>query len=116
MSRYSNLNLFYHVNSTKYFVVMSPEACQSNPCPNGATCVNEGSGFSCICPTKYHYTHRSNACEQGQRNNQNRVCVYTCSNLHTGLAVTDEVDLTDLFQAQMSAYKIHRDEFKEGCS
>jgi receptor-type tyrosine-protein phosphatase Q/CUB/sushi domain-containing protein len=42
------------------------EACKSNPCPNGATCIERELGFTCICPIKYHYIDGDNRCEQGQ--------------------------------------------------
>ncbi len=34
--------------------------CESNPCSNGATCVNEINEYHCICPPGYNYTHCQN--------------------------------------------------------
>ena len=29
------------------------DACQAGACKNGATCIDEGPGFTCICPSGY---------------------------------------------------------------
>jgi hypothetical protein len=65
------------------------EACKSNPCPNGATCIERELGFTCICPIKYHYIDGDNRCEQ---------------------------DIMDVWDWYMDDYKGQREKFKEDCS
>ncbi len=39
--------------------------CESSPCSNGATCINEINKYHCICPPGYNYTH----CQNGKSKN-----------------------------------------------
>ncbi len=40
------------------------DECESIPCSNGATCINEINAYHCICQAGYNYSH----CQNGTAN------------------------------------------------
>ncbi len=44
-----------------HVIFLEINECESNPCSNGATCVDEANKYHCICQPGFNYTH----CENG---------------------------------------------------
>lgn len=58
----STWNIYW---SSSCFISAKTHACKSNPCQNGATCVNTGDFYSCICKEGFegqHCQHDINDC------------------------------------------------------
>lgn len=75
-SIYIYLISFIYLSLSHFFCVL--DFCQSNPCMNGATCVNGDGNYTCNCDSNHNGTHceHLNRCDSGQYINATDGCSF----------------------------------------
>ncbi len=54
------VNIMFFMKYSTTYQILEIDECESNPCSNGGTCINEINGYHCICVFGYNYTHCQN--------------------------------------------------------